>query len=120
MLDSKHPIPRSFIQYGSHAARHPVITLLISSAVAAILVYPFPFFYTNTFAGGASNLPHHVWTSALPFEGASTTPVDVIVRSIWVHGMWKLGLSNPVLIYSRQLHEGTRAGGSAERAGNTE
>lgn len=97
MLDSKHPIPRSFIQYGSHAARHPVITLLISSAVAAILVYPFPFFYTNTFAGGASNLPHHVWTSALPLEGASTTPVDVIVRSIWVHGSYMRALEQEVL-----------------------
>jgi hypothetical protein len=87
VLDSKHPISSTFIQYGSHAARHPVVTLLISSAVAAILVYPFPFLYTNNFAGGASNLPHHVWTSALPFEGSANTQPDVVMRSIWVQGM---------------------------------
>lgn len=119
VLDSKHPISRAFVQYGSRAARHPVLTLLISSAVAAILVYPFPFLYTNSFAGGASNLPHHVWTSALPFEGPTTTPPDVIVRSIWVQGIYIFRPSLTLLILHRKLHgrAGTRC--TAEGFGHT-
>jgi hypothetical protein len=75
-----------FTQYGREAARHPVITLLISVAVAASLIYPFPYLYTNDFASGSSNLPHHVWTAAQPFKGGPDTPPDVVMRSVWVHG----------------------------------
>jgi hypothetical protein len=64
-----------------------VIALLVSVAVAAILIYPFPFLYTNNFANGASNLPHHVWTSAQPVAGGDNAHADVVMRSIWVHGM---------------------------------
>ncbi len=87
VLDQKHPLRNAFMRYGNKAARHPVITLLISVATAATLIYPFPFLYTNNFTNGASNLPHHVWTSAQPFEGSPQMRPDVVMRSIWVHGM---------------------------------
>ncbi len=87
ILDQKHPLRYAFTRYGNHAARHPVITLLISIATAVILIYPFPFLYTNNFTNGSSNLPHHVWTSAQPVETRGNTLPDVVMRSIWVHGM---------------------------------
>ena len=96
VLDQKHPLRHAFTRYGNHAARHPVITLLISVATAAILIYPFPFLYTNDFTNGASNLPHHVWTSAQPFEGDRNTRADVVMRSVWVHG--KLHWAKPAYI----------------------
>jgi hypothetical protein len=64
-----------------------VITLLISVAIATILIYPFPFLYTNNFANGSSNLPHHVWTAAQPFDGDANILQDVVMRSFWVHGI---------------------------------
>ncbi len=94
VLDGKHPLRYAFTRYGNQAARHHVITLLISVAAAAILVYPFPFLYTNNFTNGASNLPHHAWTSAQPFEGDAKTCADVAMRSMWVHGT----LSQPNLL----------------------
>jgi len=86
VLDQKHPLRHAFTRYGCYTSRHPVITLLISVAAATVLIYPFPFLYTNDFTNGASNLPHHVWTSAQPFEGSANTQPDVVMRSIWVHG----------------------------------
>ncbi|EPE30138.1 WD40 repeat-like protein [Glarea lozoyensis ATCC 20868] len=96
-LDVKHPLRHNFTRYGTNAAKHPVITLLISLAVASILIYPFPFLYTNNFTNGASNLPHHVWTSAQPFEGGGNTRPDVVMRSIWVHGSYMKALDSDVL-----------------------
>jgi hypothetical protein len=52
-----------------------------------MLIYPFPFLYTNNFINGTSNLPHHVWTAAQPYEGDVDTNADIVMRSIWVHGM---------------------------------
>jgi hypothetical protein len=85
-LSTTHPIRRNFTHYGREASRHPVITLLISVAIGAILIYPFPFLYTNNFTNGASNLPHHVWTAAQPVAADSNTRADVVMRSVWVHG----------------------------------
>ncbi|KAG9229220.1 sterol-sensing domain of SREBP cleavage-activation-domain-containing protein [Amylocarpus encephaloides] len=96
-LDAKHPLRYTFTRYGNAVARHPVITLLISLAVASMLIYPFPFLYTNDFTNGASNLPHHVWTSAQPFEGDAHTQPDVVMRSIWVHGSYMKALHSNVL-----------------------
>ena len=92
-LDAKHPLRRAFTRYGNQAARHPIITLLISISIATILIYPFPFLYTNDFANGSSNLPHHVWTSAEPFHGDQNTTPDVVMRSIWVHGIYETSIT---------------------------
>ncbi|KAE9374637.1 hypothetical protein N431DRAFT_336840 [Stipitochalara longipes BDJ] len=105
VLDPKHPLRSAFTRYGNNAARHPVITLLISIATAIILIYPFPFLYTNDFTNGASNLPHHVWTSAQPFEGNVNTREDVVMRSIWVHGSYMKALEPEVLLNALSIQD---------------
>ncbi|KAM0335714.1 hypothetical protein ACHAQA_000764 [Verticillium albo-atrum] len=104
VLPPSHPLRRAFARYGAYATRHVITTLLISSAVAAILIYPFPFLYTTDFTNGASNLPHHVWTLAQPLEKASVEP-DVVMRSIWVHGSYMEALDRNVLLGALQLQD---------------
>lgn len=97
VLHQDHPLRYAFTRYGFNAARHPLITLFISFIVAVALVFPFPFFYTNDFTNGTSNLPHHVWTSAEPFQGPATTSIDVVMRSFWIHGSYMKALQKNVL-----------------------
>ncbi|KAI9049243.1 hypothetical protein LZ554_007090 [Drepanopeziza brunnea f. sp. 'monogermtubi'] len=104
-LDNKHPLRSAFTRYGNYAARHPAITLLVSVATAAILIIPFPFLYTNDFANGASNLPHHVWTAAQPFEGSAATRPDVVMRSVWVHGSYMKALEPHVLLSALEIQD---------------
>ncbi|KAG9248216.1 sterol-sensing domain of SREBP cleavage-activation-domain-containing protein [Calycina marina] len=104
-LEPKHPLRYFFTRYGREASQHPVITLLISVTVATILVYPFPFLYTNNFTNGASNLPHHVWTSAQPYDGDLAVSPDVVMRSIWVHGSYMRALKPNVLQTALQLQD---------------
>ncbi|KAH6686682.1 sterol-sensing domain of SREBP cleavage-activation-domain-containing protein [Plectosphaerella plurivora] len=104
VLDPSHPLRRAFTRYGECVARHIVTTLLISSAVAAILIYPFPFLYTSDFTNGASNLPHHVWTLARPLDNAAVEP-DVIMRSFWVHGSYMKALEREVLLGALELQD---------------
>ncbi|CAG8962205.1 hypothetical protein HYFRA_00005257 [Hymenoscyphus fraxineus] len=96
-LNAKHPIRSGLTSYGTRVARHPIITLLISLAVASVLIYPIPFLYTSKFANGASSLPNHVWTSAQPFDGDSHTRPDVVMRSLWIHGSYMKALEPDVL-----------------------
>lgn len=105
VLASSHPIRRAFTRYGNQSARHPVITLLISITVGTILIYPFPFLYTNNFTAGASNLPHHVWTTAQPFEGNPNTRADVAMRSVWVHGDYMNALHTDVLRSAMEIQD---------------
>ncbi|OWP05031.1 hypothetical protein B2J93_601 [Marssonina coronariae] len=104
-LDTRHPLRSAFTRYGNFAARHPVITLLISVATAAILIFPFPFLYTNSSVNGASNLPHHVWTSAQPFQGSAVVRPDVVMRSIWVHGSYMKALEPNVLMSALEIQD---------------
>lgn len=104
-LNKSHPLRQSFTRYGYNAARHPIITLMISVAVAAILIFPFPFLYTNNYKSGSSNLPHHVWTSAQPYEGAPDTRPDVVMRSIWVHGSYMKALEQDVLQSALEIQD---------------
>jgi hypothetical protein len=103
ILPPSHPFRSAFTRYGRYAARHVVVTLLISVAVAAILIYPFPFLFTTDFTNGASNLPHHVWTVAQPLEYQGKVEPDVIMRSIWVHGSYMQALERDVLIGALRL-----------------
>jgi hypothetical protein len=82
-----------------------VTTLLVSVTVATILVYPFPFLYTNDFTNGASNLPHDVWTDAQPLRETSTVEPDVMMRSIWVHGSYMEALDREVLLGALDLQD---------------
>lgn len=104
VLDPSHPLRQALTRYGAHVARHVVTTLLISSAVAAILTYPFPFLYTSDFTNGASNLPHHVWTLAQPLDNSAIEP-DVIMRSFWVHGSYMEALNRDVLLGALELQD---------------
>lgn len=86
-LDPKHPIRDRFTRFGYKVAKHSVTAITISAIIATLLIYPFPFLFTNDFTSGASNLPHHVWSSAQPLKAldGSRKP-DVVMRSVWVHG----------------------------------
>lgn len=103
VLSPTHPLRDAFTRYGRYAARHVITTLLISVTVAAVLIYPFPFLYTNDFTNGASNLPHHVWTDAQPLEEKSGIEPDVMMRYIWVHGDYMKALDRDVLMGALEL-----------------
>jgi len=80
-------------------------TLLISVAVAAVLIYPFPFLYTTDFTNGASSLPHHVWTDAHPLDDKTSQEPDIIMRSIWVHGGYFQALEKNILLGALELQD---------------
>ncbi|KAI1753469.1 sterol-sensing domain of SREBP cleavage-activation-domain-containing protein [Xylaria castorea] len=105
VLDPNHPLRCGFTRYGRYAASHVLSTLLISVAVAAILIYPFPFLYTSDFTNGASSLPHHVWTDAHLLDEKATCEPDVIMRSIWVHGSYFQALDKDVLLGALELQD---------------
>ncbi|TKW59220.1 Sterol regulatory element-binding protein cleavage-activating protein [Colletotrichum tanaceti] len=121
VLNPNHPLRRAFARYGRYAARHVVSTLTISVAVAAILIYPFPYLFTSDLSNGASNLPHHVWTAAQPLKENSTGS-DVIMRSIWVHGSYMKALDRDVLLGALELQDellGSTKDFSPRRPGTT-
>ncbi|TPX17274.1 uncharacterized protein E0L32_012241 [Thyridium curvatum] len=70
-----------------------------------MLIYPFPFLYTNDFINGASNLPRHVWTDAQPLDGKVGMEPDVIMRSLWVHGSYMKALDQDVLLGALDLQD---------------
>ncbi|KUI56803.1 Sterol regulatory element-binding protein cleavage-activating protein [Cytospora mali] len=93
---------------GSTLARHVLTTLLISVAVAGILIYPFPFLYTTDYTIAAPNLPLHVWTDAQPLGIGGDKHVvepDVIMRTIWVHGSYMEALNREVLLGALELQD---------------
>ncbi|CAJ2507833.1 Uu.00g090190.m01.CDS01 [Anthostomella pinea] len=105
VLGPTHPLRSAFTRYGRYAASHVVTTLLTSVAVAAVLIYPFPFLYTKDFTNGASSLPNHVWTDAQPLEERNVQEPDVIMRSIWVHGSYFQALDKEVLLAALELQD---------------
>ncbi len=105
MLDPSHPLRSGFTRYGRYAASHVLSTLLISVAVAAVLIYPFPFLYTTDFTNGASSLPHQVWTDAHLLDEKTSCEPDVIMRSIWVHGSYFQALEKDVLLGALELQD---------------
>ncbi|KAI1155716.1 sterol-sensing domain of SREBP cleavage-activation-domain-containing protein [Nemania diffusa] len=105
VLVPNHPLRSAFTRYGRYAASHVLSTLLISVAVAAILIYPFPFLYTTDFTDGASSLPHHVWTDAHLLDEKATCEPDVIMRSIWVHGSYFQALDKDILLGALELQD---------------
>ncbi|KAI0376654.1 sterol-sensing domain of SREBP cleavage-activation-domain-containing protein [Hypomontagnella monticulosa] len=105
VLDETHPIRAAFARYGRYAASHVVTTLLVSVAVAAVLIYPFPFLYTTDFVSGASILPEYAWTDTLPLHDRNRVEPDVIMRSIWVHGNYFQALNRNVLLSALELQD---------------
>ena len=105
VLAPTHPLRNAFTRYGRYVARHVLTTLLISVAVAAILIYPFPFLYTADFSNGASNIPLHVWTDAQRLEDKPQIEPDVIMRTLWVHGSYMKALDRDVLLGALELQD---------------
>lgn len=105
VLSPSHPLRTILTRYGRYAARHVLTTLLVSVAVAATLIYPFPFLYTTDFTIAAPNLPLHVWTDAQPLGEKPINKPDVIMRSIWVHGSYMKALDRDVLLGALELQD---------------
>lgn len=105
VLAPTHPLRKGLTRYGSYAASHIVTTLLVSVAVATILIYPIPFLFTTDFINGASNLPHHAWTVAQPLPYTTRLQSDVIMRSIWVHSSYMQALNKDLLTSALELQD---------------
>lgn len=105
VLSPSHPLRTILTRYGRYAARHVLTTLLVSVAVAATLIYPFPFLYTTDFTIAAPNLPLHVWTDAQSLGEKPVNEPDVIMRSIWVHGSYMKALDRDVLLGALELQD---------------
>ncbi|POR33996.1 Sterol regulatory element-binding protein cleavage-activating protein [Tolypocladium paradoxum] len=105
VLPPSHPLHSLFARYGRYAARHVVTTLLISAAVATILLYPIPFLFTSDFINGASNLPRHVWTVAQPVAYDAAVGPDIIMRSMWVHASYMEALNTDLLTSALELQD---------------
>lgn len=105
VLDPNHPLRSAFTRYGRHAASHVLSTLLVSVAVAAVLIYPFPFLYTTDFTNGASSFPHQVWTDARLIDEKTPCEPDVIMRSIWVHGSYFQAINKDILLGALELQD---------------
>ncbi|KAI5461074.1 sterol-sensing domain of SREBP cleavage-activation-domain-containing protein [Mariannaea sp. PMI_226] len=105
VLAPTHPIRHQLSRYGSYAANHVVTTLLVSVAVATMLIYPIPFLFTTDFINGASNMPHHAWTVAQPLPYGATIHPDVMMRSIWVHSSYMQALDKTLLTCALDLQD---------------
>ncbi|PHH81598.1 hypothetical protein CDD83_3539 [Cordyceps sp. RAO-2017] len=104
-LPTSHPLYGVFARYGRYATRHVVATLLVSAAVATILIYPIPFLFTSDYINGASNLPKHVWTVAQPLPYDNTVEPDIIMRSMWVHASYMQALNAELLVSALELQD---------------
>ncbi|KAK5993164.1 Sterol regulatory element-binding cleavage-activating-like protein [Cladobotryum mycophilum] len=106
-IPATNPLRRFFTRHGRHVSRFAVSTLIISTTIATILIYPFPFLVTTDFINGASNLPHHVWTVArpLPYEYDAQTGPDIIMRSIWIHASYMQALNTDILSSALELQD---------------
>ncbi|KAL7949218.1 sterol-sensing domain of SREBP cleavage-activation domain-containing protein [Trichoderma barbatum] len=105
VLSASHPLRRVLTRYGRHASRYAITTLLVSAAVASILIYPLPFIYTSHVINGASPLPRHVWTAAQPLPYDSVANPDIVMRSIWVHSSYMQALSPDILLSALDLQD---------------
>ncbi|KAK3068022.1 hypothetical protein LTR53_014724 [Teratosphaeriaceae sp. CCFEE 6253] len=102
-LSANHPIRRAFYRHGKTTAQHWLISMLVSVAVAVGFSFPSIFMAENPTAGFAA-YPHHVWTSAKPFEG-DPVHIDVEMRQVWVHGNYMGALEKDVLRSGLRIQE---------------
>ncbi|KAF1356822.1 sterol-sensing domain of SREBP cleavage-activation-domain-containing protein, partial [Delphinella strobiligena] len=90
-LNIEHPVRRAFYRHGLLTARHWLLAMLVSVAIAVILVYP------TIFLSDFGRLPHHVWASHRPYEGSAHISPDLEMRQIWIHGNYMKALDKTVL-----------------------
>ncbi|KAI9700198.1 MAG: hypothetical protein M1820_006866 [Bogoriella megaspora] len=88
---------KAFLGYGTAAARHWLLSILIPVAVGAALCYPALFLYYDNPATGSSNLPHHVWTSARRYTGRPDAFPDIEMRQMWIYGSYMKALDPSVV-----------------------
>jgi hypothetical protein len=86
---------KALSSHGTSVARHWLVWILISVAIAVLVCYPVFFLYNP--ATGFSKLPSHVWASARRFVGTTDTQPDVEIRQLWVHGNYMKALDHKVL-----------------------
>ncbi|KAK1000621.1 hypothetical protein LTR54_008848 [Friedmanniomyces endolithicus] len=77
--------------------------MLGSVALAMALAFP-PIFLAENPTAGFAAYPHHVWTSARPFEG-DPVRIDVEMRQVWVHGSYMGALEKGVLRSGLRIQE---------------
>ena len=77
--------------------------MLVSVAIAMAVSYPTILLSENPTAGFAA-YPHHVWTTAKPYEGTSDH-VDVEMRQVWIHGSYMKALEKDVLNRSLDIQQ---------------
>lgn len=102
-LSANHPIRRAFYRHGKTTAQHWLVAMLVSVAIAMGFSYPTIFLAENPTAGFAA-YPHHVWTTAKPFDG-NPALVDVEMRQIWVHGSYMKALQKDVLNSALEIQQ---------------
>lgn len=105
VLPASHPLRSALTRYGRYASRHAISTLLVSVAIASLLICPLPFIFSDHGINGASNLPNHVWTAAQPLPYDSAASPDIVMRSIWVHSSYMQALSPDVLLSALDLQD---------------
>lgn len=102
-LSGNHPIRRAFYRHGKTTAQHWLVAMLVSVAIAMGFSYPTIFLSESPTAGMAA-YPHHVWTTAKPFEG-DADQTDVEMRQVWVHGSYMSALDKDVLTKALSIQE---------------
>ncbi|KAK0252344.1 hypothetical protein LTS09_012462 [Friedmanniomyces endolithicus] len=102
-LSSTHPIRRAFYRHGKLTAQHWLVAMLGSVALAMALAFP-PIFLAENPTAGFAAYPHHVWTSARPFEG-DPVRIDVEMWQVWVHGSYMGALEKGVLRSGLRIQE---------------
>ena len=94
-LSANHPIRRALYRHGKTTTQHWLVAMLVSVAIAMGFSYPTILLSENPTAGFAA-YPHHVWTTAKPFEG-DPDRADVEMRQVWVYGSYMKALEKDTL-----------------------
>ena len=104
VLSQNHPIRKALSSHGTSVAKHWLVWILISVAIAVLICYPVFFLYENP-TTGFSKLPSHVWASAKRFVGTTDTQPDAEIRQLWIHGNYMKALDHKVLKEALDIQE---------------
>ncbi|KAK3720398.1 hypothetical protein LTR37_003810 [Vermiconidia calcicola] len=102
-LSANSSIRRAFYRHGKNTAQHWLVAMLVSVAIAAAFSYPTILLAENPTAGFAA-YPHHVWTTAKPYEG-DPNHADVEMRQVWIHGSYMRALEKDTLKHALDIQQ---------------
>ena len=111
---------KAFFNYGTAAARHWLLALLLPVAVGVVLCYPALFLYYDNPARGTSNLPHHVWTSARVHAGSQAIQPDIEMRQMWIYGSHMKVVEREVIARALKIQNYVLGLGSRREIDDTE